>query len=66
MEELDYPLPPHHYLQFSSWDSMGPPDIRKLAKQNPEFYALGGVESFADQAEKITPNYLADKRVLLR
>lgn len=66
MENLDYPLPPHHYLQFTAPDVMGPPDIRRLAAKNPEFYALGGVESFADFAEKITPNYLADKRPLLR
>lgn len=66
MENLDYPLPPHHYLLFTSPDSLPPPDIRRIAKKNPEFYAMGGIESFADHSEKITPNYLADKRPLLR
>ena len=69
MEDLDYPLPPHHYQEFAIPDALQPPDIRRLAKLNPEFYALGGIETFVDRHEKITPNYLADagqKQIMLR
>jgi hypothetical protein len=65
-EKIDFPRPPHHYLCFETPESLSPPAIRKLASHNPEFYPLGGREPFADEAEKIFPYYLADKRVLYK
>lgn len=66
MEQIDYPHPPHHWKLFTTPEALSPPDLRSLAKKNPEFYALGAIETFGDSEEKITPNYLADKRSMLR
>lgn len=65
-EKIDFPIPPHYYLSFETPESLSPPDIRRIASNNQEFYPLGGREPFADEGEKIFPYYLAEKRVLYK
>ena len=65
-ESADFPFPPHHYKQFSSPDSLSPPNLKEIAKLNKVFYAFGAEESFKDNGEKITPYYLEGKQMLLR
>jgi hypothetical protein len=63
---MDYPHPPHHYKQFTTPTAMPPPDIAAISAMNPEFFALGALERFDEGEEKVTPNYLADKRLMIR
>lgn len=63
---MDYPHPPHHYKLFETVDALPPPDLDRISAINPEFFALGALERFDDFEAKVTPNYLADKPIMIR